>query len=77
MLAQTDERAVGRRSMSLETLARFGHSSPVSLPAVAACPGTDPPETTTANLLHHHALGPEPRRRWRCAWRPPSGSRRA
>ena len=36
MLAQNDEWAVGRRSMSLETLAHFGHSDPVSLPAVAA-----------------------------------------
>ena len=36
MLEQNDEWAVGRRYMSLETLAPFGHSDPVSLPAVAA-----------------------------------------
>jgi putative transposase len=36
MLEQNDEWAVGRRYMSLETLAPFGHSDPVRLPAVAA-----------------------------------------
>jgi transposase-like protein len=36
MLEQNDEWAVGRRYMSLETLAPFGHSNPVRLPAVAA-----------------------------------------
>jgi putative transposase len=36
MLEQNDEWAVGRRYMSLETLASFGHSDPVRLPAVAA-----------------------------------------
>ena len=36
MLEQNDEWAVGRRYMSLETLAPLGHSDPVRLPAVAA-----------------------------------------
>jgi transposase-like protein len=36
LLEQNDEWAVGRRYMSLETLAPSGHTEPVRLPAVAA-----------------------------------------
>jgi putative transposase len=36
LLEQNDEWAGGRRYMSLETLAPFGHTEPVRLPAVAA-----------------------------------------
>ena len=36
MLETSDEWAVARRSMSLETLARVVHTDPVSLPTTAA-----------------------------------------
>jgi putative transposase len=36
LLEHNDEWAVGRRYMSLETLAPFGHSDQLRLPAVAA-----------------------------------------
>jgi hypothetical protein len=36
LLEQNDESAAGRRCLSLETLAAFGHSNQLRLPTVAA-----------------------------------------
>jgi hypothetical protein len=57
LLAHDDEWAVGRRSMSLERLAPFGHGDHLRLPAVAARSGSDPPETTTVAPFLHHSRG--------------------
>jgi hypothetical protein len=40
LLEQNDESAAGRRWLSLETLAAFGHSNQLRLPTVAAWTGS-------------------------------------